>query len=69
MIQLLTAQEGEKAAQDLVNFALGRHAADSVSAAILQIPAEEKVVVPVNQPSIGRNHPTISTIISSFLIP
>ena len=38
IIQVLTTQEGEKAARSLVSFALGRNADDNVSAAVLQMP-------------------------------
>ena len=38
IIQVLTTQEGQKAAQSLVSFALGRDADDNVSVAVLQMP-------------------------------
>ncbi len=38
IVQVLTTQEGEKAARSLVSFALGRNADDNVSAGVLQMP-------------------------------
>lgn len=38
IVQVLTTQEGTKAARSLISFALGRNANDNVSAAVLQTP-------------------------------
>lgn len=68
MIQLLSSQEGEKAIKELVKFSLGRNAADSVSAAILQIPDVDQVVVPVNRPANLRDYTALSSILSALMI-
>ncbi|MEM8857881.1 MAG: hypothetical protein AAGD96_06150 [Chloroflexota bacterium] len=54
IFKTLSSQRGERAARAVVSFALGRDADDNVSVAIMQIPAEEKVI-PVAPPVIGFN--------------
>lgn len=49
IIQILTTQEGDRAARGLVSFALGRDAADNVSVAILQTPDPSRAIKIVNQ--------------------
>ena len=67
MIQLLTSEEGEKAVKDLVGFAQRRNAADSISAAILQIPNVDRVVVPVNQSTNLRDFTSFSSVLSTLM--
>ena len=49
IVQVLTTQEGERAARGLVSFALGRNADDNVSVAVLQTPDPERSAKIVNQ--------------------
>lgn len=54
MIQVLNAQEGNRAARGLVSFALGRDADDNVSAAILQTPDSNRKDKAIDQERLVR---------------
>lgn len=54
VVQVLTAQEGNRAARGLVSFALGRDADDNVSVAILQTPDKNRASRAVNEQRLIR---------------
>ena len=69
MLKVLESQTGEKGARGLVSFALGRGAADDVSAALLQLPDPKQVEIYASRPkSIWQRSPmTVGSLTAAFL--